>query len=113
MHGWRDRGAFDCIPKQHTGQQEGRLSLGYSHSPRHIPSASKPEQWPLLLQGGVRRESSLTYKGESKRDALSILLRSAWARPRRTCTSSRLQDEAMWLCAPDMHACAQSVCPSY
>jgi hypothetical protein len=28
----------------------------------------------VLLQG-VRRESSLTYKGESKRDALSILLR--------------------------------------
>ena len=30
----------------------------------------------ILLQG-VRRESSLTYKGESKRDALSILLRYA------------------------------------
>ena len=57
----------------------------------------------------MRRETSLTYKGESKRDALSILLRSAWARPRRTCTSSRLKDEAMWLCAADMHARAWSL----
>ena len=91
-------------PEEGIVLRQGQLSLGYSHSPRPHSPASKPEQWPPLLQGGVRRETSLTYKGESKRDALSILLRSAKARPRRACTSSRLKDEAMWLCAA-AHAC--------
>ena len=49
----------------------GRLSAEGSNTVK-----GKPSTVDILLQG-VRRESSLTYKGESKRDALSILLRYA------------------------------------
>lgn len=49
----------------------GRLSAEGSNTVK-----GKPSTVDISLQG-VRRESSLTYKGESKRDALSILLRYA------------------------------------
>ena len=53
--------------------------LGTAHDRTDTDTDLAPSLWPGLSKGrilqGVRRESSLTYKGESKRDALSILLR--------------------------------------
>ena len=63
-------------------------------SPRPHPPASKPEQGAAWLQGGVRRESSLTYKGESKRDALSILLRCG-SQAQKSLLELPPQDEAL------------------